>query len=548
MERHRRVHNFFRTLCILLSATSIQSSFHTSSLLFATASVDPSSTSLTGRSSETDSSINSSTENFEETPKTIIPNHDDDVASSQHVVGLNPSGITVPSGGSLEQDKKKGGPLKILFLSADTGGGHRASAESLANQFMRYYPGSEYDLLDMWSPTNMYPFKDLVPNYKIWSAKPIKWKIFYHLTNTMMSEALSDVYTKLRCSRHLRAQLLEYDPDVIISVHPTMNMLPMRLSRKISKERGKYVPFFTVVTDFGSAHCTWFTRRVDKMYIASKSIRKLAKRRGLIKDEKLVMTGLPIRHDFSVQAENMGERHSESGKKYCAKMKESLGLDSKKKTILLMGGGEGVGSLATITEALYKQLRNDGVDATICVVCGRNEKLKEELSSKNWEALDRNIKPSKRQRTKKFFGRFVGKKARWNREQNTQEGNVNVVGLGFVTNMAEYMVATDVLVSKAGPGSIAEAAALGLPVMITSFLPGQEAGNVDIVVDGGFGLYRKYPNEIAGTVTDWLNDNTLVEEMSKKSAKVGNPNAASDIVIDIGTITHECIEKNKTAK
>ena len=65
-------------------------------------------------------------------------------------------------------------------------------------------------------------------------------------------------------------------------------------------------------------------------------------------------------------------------------------------------------------------------------------------------------------------------------------------------------------------------------------------------MDGGFGLYRKYPNEIAGTVTDWLNDNTLLEEMSKKSAKVGNPNAASDIVIDIGTITHECLEKNKT--
>merc|ERR1711957_51445 len=468
----------------------------------------------------------------------------------QHVLGLNPSSMIVPKGGSLEEDTdtKKGGPLKILFLSADTGGGHRASAESLANQFMRHYPGSTYDLLDIWSPTNMYPFKDLVPNYKIWSATPIKWKFFYHLTNTMISEFMSDIYTRLRCSRHIKGQMLEYDPDVIIAVHPTMNMLPMRISREISKERGRTVPFFTVVTDFGSAHCTWFTRRVDKMYIASDRIRKLAKRRGLIKDEKLVMTGLPIRHDFALQAEKMGERHSESGKEYCTKMKKSLGLESKKKMILLMGGGEGVGSLAATTEALYKQLRNDGVDATICVVCGRNEKLKEELTCKNWEALDRSIKPSKRQRVKKFMKRFVGKKARWIREQNTREGNVNVVGLGFVTNMAEYMVATDVLVSKAGPGTIAEAAALGLPVMITSFLPGQEAGNVDIVVEGKFGIYRKYPNEIAGTVTDWLNDDTLVEKMSKNSAEMGNPNAASDIVMDIGTITEECLEKNKAAK
>lgn len=46
--------------------------------------------------------------------------------------------------------------------------------------------------------------------------------------------------------------------------------------------------------------------------------------------------------------------------------------------------------------------------------------------------------------------------------------------------MAEYMVAADILVTKAGPGTIAEAAAVGLPIMVTSHLPGQEAGNVDI--------------------------------------------------------------------
>lgn len=46
---------------------------------------------------------------------------------------------------------KKKGPLKILFLSSDTGGGHRASAEALANQFQRLYPGTTYDLFDVWT-------------------------------------------------------------------------------------------------------------------------------------------------------------------------------------------------------------------------------------------------------------------------------------------------------------------------------------------------------------------------------------------------------------
>jgi len=50
-------------------------------------------------------------------------------------------------------------------------------------------------------------------------------------------------------------------------------------------------------------------------------------------------------------------------------------------------------------------------------------------------------------------------------------GNVDVVGLGFISNMAEYMVAADILVTKAGPGTIAEATSVGLPVMITRFVP-----------------------------------------------------------------------------
>ena len=62
-------------------------------------------------------------------------------------------------------------------------------------------------------------------------------------------------------------------------------------------------------------------------------------------------------------------------------------------------------------------------------------------------------------------------------------GKVNVIGLGFVNNMAEYMVAADILITKACPGTIVEAASIGLPVLLTSYLPGQEEGNVDFVVE-----------------------------------------------------------------
>lgn len=72
---------------------------------------------------------------------------------------------------------------------------------------------------------------------------------------------------------------------------------------------------------------------------------------------------------------------------------------------------------------------------------------------------------------------------------------------------------------------------------LSSFLPGQEAGNVDIVLDGGFGAFHQRPRKIASIVTEWMQDDFKLDEMSKKSMKTGNPTAASDIVQDIYNIS-----------
>jgi len=115
-------------------------------------------------------------------------------------------------------------------------------------------------------------------------------------------------------------------------------------------------------------------------------------------------------------------------------------------------------------------------------------------------------------------------------------GKVRVVSLGFVSKMAEYMVASDVLVSKAGPGTISEAASLSLPVMLTSFLPGQEEGNIDFVIKGGFGSYRndRDPMGIAEEVVLWLEDEEKMKALRKAAKQQGTPYAARDIAKVIG--------------
>ncbi len=249
-----------------------------------------------------------------------------------------------------------------------------------------------------------------------------------------------------------------------------MNHVPESVVREIGKKRGKPLPFFTVVTDFGSGHSTWFQGNPDKIYVASDRIKAIAMKRGKgVNEDNLVMSGLPIRDDFAVHAEKMGSRVSVQGKQYRNHMKSELGLNPNKKMVLLMGGGEGVGSLGDIAESIYLELRAKGVDATICVVCGRNEALKTDLETKDWDAAF--IKYEQHQKsTKTKLIKFIkrkGKKALSSQSTIVKEGDVEVVGLGFITNMADYMVAADTLVSKAGPGTIAEAASVGLPVLIT---------------------------------------------------------------------------------
>lgn len=70
-----------------------------------------------------------------------------------------------------------------------------------------------------------------------------------------------------------------------------------------------------------------------------------------------------------------------------------------------------------------------------------------------------------------------------------------------------------------------------------SFLPGQEAGNVDVVLESGFGEYKKRPSEIAKVVGAWLTDCALLNSLSRAATKAGNPYAADEIVADIGQQT-----------
>eukprot|EP00584_Thalassiosira_punctigera_P008023 CAMPEP_0172542432 /NCGR_PEP_ID=MMETSP1067-20121228/13042_1 /TAXON_ID=265564 ORGANISM="Thalassiosira punctigera, Strain Tpunct2005C2" /NCGR_SAMPLE_ID=MMETSP1067 /ASSEMBLY_ACC=CAM_ASM_000444 /LENGTH=547 /DNA_ID=CAMNT_0013328673 /DNA_START=118 /DNA_END=1761 /DNA_ORIENTATION=- len=452
--------------------------------------------------------------------------------------------------------------LKILFLSSDTGGGHRASAESLAVQFQRLFPGTTYDLLDIWSEASCsWPYHTIKDTYAKYSASPWKWRTLYYATDNALYAKFYNAHSCYMNEEKIMEKMEKYNPDVVVSVHPCMNYLPLSATRKISTKLQRYIPFFTVVTDFGSGHVTWFNKEVDKLYLASEQLKGIAQKRAGVPDEKIGLSGLPIRYEFAVQADAMGDRTSERGRVYRAKIREQLNIGANERMILVMGGGEGVGSLSDIVNELYVKLHARKIDAIICVICGRNEKLKDDLETRCWDTVvSRSLRPYMVQRAfdqaalktanlqpyliQRALNRVAPKSAKGDGAADAPL-NIDVIPLGFVEQMAEFMVAADVLVTKAGPGTIAEAAAVGLPVMVTSYLPGQEAGNVDIVSNGGFGGFLVDPGAIGQEIATWLKYPRLLDKMSQNARKVGHPHAAEEIALDIGKMSLERMDRNE---
>jgi 1,2-diacylglycerol 3-beta-galactosyltransferase len=95
--------------------------------------------------------------------------------------------------------------------------------------------------------------------------------------------------------------------------------------------------------------------------------------------------------------------------------------------------------------------------------------------------------------------------------------------------MPELMRACDLVVTKAGPGAIAEALATGVPLVITGFLPGQETSNVDFVVESRIGAFAPKEEDLLGEVRVMAEGGPTWREMSRKAEELAFPYASSDI-------------------
>lgn len=366
---------------------------------------------------------------------------------------------------------------RLLFLIADTGGGHRAAATAVARHIASVAPDAfDVGIVD--------PFATASPGFVNRTAQlygPLTrharwlWGGLYHATNSIAAMSLLERSLLRLVSPAMDGILASHQPDVIVSFHPLLNHIAARLA----KREARSVPVVTVITDLVDVHASWACADVDAVVVPSPGGFERCRRAG-IPASRCHAFGLAIDAAFSAPPPDADAR---------AALRARLGLSPDRFAVLVCGGADGSGGIDRRAHALARA----GLDVELAVLCGRNRAAYERLAGLRDHA-----------------GRRVPVH-------------------GFVDNMAEWMRGVDIVATKAGPGTIAEALCCGLPLLLTSYLPGQERGNVEWLVDVGAGRYVPGVRQLVDAVAELSSRPATLATMQAAVLREARPDATQQI-------------------
>lgn len=272
-------------------------------------------------------------------------------------------------------------------------------------------------------------------------------------------------------TRPLLKAIEAFAPDAIVCTH----FLPAEILAHLIRQAGFACPVWVQVTDF-DLHRMWVQKGMAGYFAASEEVAYRMRAEG-IPAAQIHVTGIPIMPAFAQALDRAA----------CARV---LGLDPQKPTLLLMGGGAGLGSLDTLAARL---LALD--DAFQLIV----------LAGKNAEALAalQHLATSYPQR---------------------------LFAQGFTPHVEQLMACADFVITKPGGLTTSECLALGLPMIVNSPIPGQEERNADFLLEQGVALKAFDAVTLEYRVRYLLDHPAQLAQMRAKALALGRPQAAAIVL------------------
>lgn len=333
--------------------------------------------------------------------------------------------------------------VDVLFAISDTGGGHRSAAVALSAALDQASGGElSWAIEDILRLTDFPGVRGAPELYDKLSTRWLRlYDLTFQLTNTTRTVDLLSRLVFLTARRNLIRLLIERRPRLVVATHPLVHRLV------VAARRVHRLPFrvITVVTDLVTLHASWTYPGVDLALVPTDEAFQTMYRRGM-RPSQMQRTGFPVHPKF---ANYTGDQLS---------ARRELDLPPDKFTLLLTAGGVGSGRLAELVHTLERTFP----EKQLLVVTGKNKALRAELT--------------RRARSSRIYG--------------------------FVDNMEVLMAASDLVVTKAGPGTLMEALVMRKPVIVTEAVGMQEQGNIDFVLNHELGLFCPTNERIVAAVRE----------------------------------------------
>lgn len=320
----------------------------------------------------------------------------------------------------------------IDFIYFDAGGGHRAAATALKSVMEQQGKPWNVRLVNLQEVLHSLDVFRKVTGIRLEDIYNLMLKKGWTLGS---AQGLMFMHAVIRLNHGKTTRLLSEHwaatkPDLVVSLVPNFNRTIFEGLRAACPR----VPYITILTDFADYPPHFWMEKQEQYFICgtAKAVEQ-ARAMGHPDDRIFRASGMILRPSFyePIAVDRDAER-------------ERLGLDPAKPTGLVLFGGQGSRVMLDIDRSLD--------DVQLILICGKNAILKETLRA--------------RTHTAKHFVE------------------------GFTAEIPYYMHLADFFIGKPGPGSISEAVAMKLPVIVERniwTLP-QERYNTEWVLEQRAGL------------------------------------------------------------
>lgn len=359
--------------------------------------------------------------------------------------------------------------MKILTLSVAAGSGHGKAAEAIRDHFSQNYEDLEIDMKIINTLKYINPIFDklIIGSYlnALKKTPSIYGKLFEYAENDDVVSNFTQIINDF-LSKKIYNLIEKYNPDVIICTH----FFPLEMV-SILKRKGKIsTPAVAIITDY-APHSIWFYDYIDAYIIPHEDFVQDLIEKGISKDA-IYPFGIPINEEFLESKDQ----------KECRK---SLGIDTDKLTLLLMGGGLGMGNIKPI----FEQLAFSNLPIQLIACTGSNLKLKNQL---------------------------IDISSRCNKKTLIYD---------FADNVSTLMSACDILISKPGGLTVTECINKHRPLIITSAIPGHEERNADYLLNNGIAARVKDTDSIVTLIKQLTISNSRLNHMRESAKEKSKPDA-----------------------